>query len=333
MKKLKKLTIIICTVLILLASMEKLQAQTIADFEYPALTADTFWNGSDGTGGFYNGNAWFTNTFTDWGGGFTSWSGFAYSNMQDTVTQNYSNEFSAITAFGYDNSQQYAVVYVSSYDPLPRIRLSGIAPGDTVSGFFVTNSAFGYLTMKNGDGIAKKFGGLSGYDPDWFALAVYGYYNGIKKPDSVVFYMADFRFSNSAQDYLVNNWQWVDLKSLGKVDSLEFNMFSSDTGSFGINTPTYFCMDNLITNHNSLGGIFDSKQPVFSLYPNPAEDFIMFRNNNTLKEVRIFDIHGKIKMSCQTFYSKIDIRGLLQGVYLLEVVENDTVFYSKFVKK
>jgi hypothetical protein len=294
--------------------------------------ADAFWNGSDGSGVFTSGNASFTNKFVDWGGGFTSWSGFSYSNKRDTLTQIYTNEYSAMTALGYNASDKYAVCYVSSYDPLPIIRLNGIAKGDTVDGFFITNSTYAYLTMKNGGGPAKKFGGASGTDADWFALAVYGYKDGIKNSDSVLFYLADFRFSSSAQDYIIKDWQWVDLTSLGALDSLEFNLFSSDTGAFGINNPTYFCMDNLITNNHIYVGVEEHASQIFTIYPNPANDWISIHPFYENTRVRIFDLQGK-ELLLSAKNALMDIRSLSVGVYLLQIENDNSVFYSKFVKK
>ena len=37
----------------------------------------------------------------------------------------------------------------------------------------------------------------------------------------------------------------MDLSSLGLVKTIEFSVASSDTGDYGINTPTYFAMDNI----------------------------------------------------------------------------------------
>jgi len=305
-------------------------AQTIADFENLTIPVDSFWNGSDMMGVFISGNASFENKFVDWGGGITSWSGFAYTNMRDSLTQSYTNEFSAIKAVGYNASNNYAVGYVSAFDPLPRIRLNGIAKGDTVSGFYVTNSTYGYLTMKNGGGIAKKFGGVSGTDPDWFVLVVYGYYDGIKKTDSVSFYLADYRFTDSAQDYLVKEWQWIDLTSLGKVDSLEFNMFSSDTGTYGINNPTYFCLDNLITNHNSSMGIQENIAEKFSLYPNPATDMINILTTKVSKtnEIKILDLSGRIvaQFNNVRLPRSIDISNLTKGVYFIQINSSTNKF-------
>jgi hypothetical protein len=186
--------------------------------------------------------------------------------------------------------------------------------------------------MKHGGGPAKKFGGISGNDPDWFALSVCGYQNGVKVADSVLFYLADFRFASSAQDYIVKTWQWVDLKILGKVDSLTFNMFSSDTGAFGINNPTYFCMDNLITNYDISVGVKENTVQRFSVFPNPAEDWISIMPFHEITRLRLFDLQGK-ELSISNKETVMDIRSLAKGVYLLQIEQDNSVFYSKFVKK
>jgi hypothetical protein len=61
----------------------------------------------------------------------------------------------------------------------------------------------------------------------------------------VHFYLADYRFEDNAEDYIVKTWEWFDLSSLGRADSLMCTLGSSDTGMFGMNTPAYFCVDNL----------------------------------------------------------------------------------------
>jgi len=310
----------------------EIKAQTVSDFEDLSLPVDSFWNGSDFSGFFVDGNARFTNYFVDWGGGLTSWSGFSYSNMRDTITQSYANEFSAITAYGYNSSVNYAVCYVSAYAVLPDIKLNSIADGDTVGGFYVTNTTYGFLTMKNGGGPAKKFGGVTGTDPDWFALVVYGFDNGVKKPDSVMFYLADYRFASSVDDYIVKDWRWVDLTSLGKVDSLTFKMYSSDTGSFGINNPTYFCMDNLTTNYHT-AGIDETTAGNLNVYPNPAGNYISIGNLSPGSQIHIFDCYGKEMKFSGTLNGIIDISWFPGGMYLLNVFDGKTRYCSKFIKE
>ena len=62
------------------------------------------------------------------------------------------------------------------------------------------------------------------------------------------FYLADFRFADNSLDYIVRDWRFVDLSGLGVVSRLEFDLASSDSGAFGINTPAYFAMDSLAAN-------------------------------------------------------------------------------------
>ncbi|HLP20883.1 MAG TPA: DUF4465 domain-containing protein [Chitinophagales bacterium] len=233
----KKFNVLFCLVFF----FSPIFAQTIAGFENPALPADSFWNGSDLTGGFASGNAFFSNDYNV-GGGY--WSGFSYSNKQDVTTSGAGNQYSAITGGGYGGSTTYAVA--NDYGDA-KVRLTNNGAGRSVKGFYVTNATYAYLTMKNGDMFAKKFGGATGTDPDWFRLNVTGWKNGAVKSQKVEFYLADFR-GDSAQDYILNNWAWVDLQPLGNVDSLVFHLESTDTaGGFGMNNPAYFVMDNFET--------------------------------------------------------------------------------------
>lgn len=47
------------------------------------------------------------------------------------------------------------------------------------------------------------------------------------------------------QPGILTEWKRVDLTPLGKVHRLNFNMTSSDGEGMWINTPTYFCMDDI----------------------------------------------------------------------------------------
>lgn len=99
--------------------------------------------------------------------------------------------------------------------------------------------------MRDGEGPAKKFGGVDGSDPDFFQLIVRGTDGQGGYTGAVEFYLADFQDDDNSLDYIVDEWTWVDLSSLGNVAGLEFSFDSSDTGDYGINTPLYFAMDDL----------------------------------------------------------------------------------------
>ncbi len=105
---------------------------------------------------------------------------------------------------------------------------------------WVTNGTYAALSMRDGDAYAKKFG-LG----DWFKLTISATDKaGAATGTPVEFYLADFRTATSPG--IVTEWTQVDLTSLGdKVHKISFALSSSDVGDWGMNTPAYFCLDNL----------------------------------------------------------------------------------------
>ena len=64
---------------------------------------------------------------------------------------------------------------------------------------------------------------------------------------SIDFYLADFRSVDNGDDFIRGDWSSVDLTPLGNnVTKLRFELSSSDNGMFGMNTPAYFAVDNLV---------------------------------------------------------------------------------------
>lgn len=186
---------------------------------------------------FVSGGATFNHSYTEYFPGccHTDW---VYSNMTDTTTAGYTNQHSAITGGGALGSSNYGIAYMGA----PTVTFAGPA---TVSGAYFTNTTYAALSMRDGDSFAKKFGGATGNDADWFKLTIQGRDAANALTGSVDFYLADFRFADNNQDYILNTWAYVDLSSLGTVNSLSFVLDSSDVGQFGMNTPAYFAMDNL----------------------------------------------------------------------------------------
>ena len=235
--------------LLALIAIFSASAQHRSTFDDLGLSPGSYWNGANLSGGFLDGDAYFTNSYdTTYG----DWSGFAYSNVPvnvDTITSganDYYYQYNSAAGAGVYGSAAFGVCYTGSDNAT--IGLKGFATGRQVFGFYVTNSAYDYISMKYGDGFAKKFGGVTGTDPDWFRLTVTGWYQGTPIPDSVNVYLADFRSADTTQHYILNSWKFVNLLSLGYVDSLTFILSSDDTiGGFGMNTPAYFNMDNFMT--------------------------------------------------------------------------------------
>jgi hypothetical protein len=207
-----------------------------------------FYNGSSALPGptdFSSGGASFHNEFTDFGGG-CCWQGFAYSQITDTTTPGFGNQYSAFAGGGAGGSATFAIAFTGG-----AVGGSGVSTVDfgadvLLSGLSVTNTTYAALSMLTGDAFAKKFGGATGDDPDWLRLTITGLDGAGAQIGSVEFYLADFRFSDNGLDYLVDAWTFVDLSSLGAVRGLDFTLASSDTAFGYLNTPSYFALDDLV---------------------------------------------------------------------------------------
>lgn len=186
---------------------------------------------------FSSGNVSFKQTYSDYGSDCCA-SGWTYSNHTDATTPGSTNQYSAYAGSGEGGSANYGVAY--AFGPVE----ATFSTPSTVSGAYFTNTAYAALSMQQGDSFAKKFGGSSGNDPDFFKLTITGY-DGTATKGSVDFYLADFRFADNSKDDIVNSWTFVNLSSLGAVTKLSFALDSSDVGAFGMNTPAYFAMDTL----------------------------------------------------------------------------------------
>ncbi|MDA7978022.1 MAG: DUF4465 domain-containing protein [Pirellulales bacterium] len=236
----------VCIVFTLLGVTEA-RADLLATFEdvsptttYVGPGGGLYWNGSDGSGGFTSGGLDFANNFNST---FGSWDSWAFSNTTDTTTPGFANQYSAFTGGGVNGSAQYGVFF-QPFSNGPTITPAGGGTATFAGGFF-TNTTYAALSLQNGDAFAKKFGGPSGNDPDWFLLTVAGLDSGGGQTGAVELYLADYRFADNSQDFIRDEWTWLDLSSLGEVAALQFSLTSSDVGAFGMNTPAYFALDNL----------------------------------------------------------------------------------------
>jgi len=175
-----------------------------------------------------------THSFTDYGFG----EGFTYTNCTDKTTPGFMN-LSAITAKGV-KTNSYFTVNVGGYGIVAEISFKD-GKAYNAKEVYVTNSTYAYLAIKNhNDGNPTPFVKEWTKD-DKFTLTITGY-NGKEKTASV-----DFLLANGTD--IVDSWQQVDLSKLGKVTKIQFSMSSTDASVYGgvsyMNTPSYFCLDQL----------------------------------------------------------------------------------------
>jgi len=163
------------TLFLLVGITISFQAQTVAHFENFEVQTDEFLNGNDLSGGFESGHIFLPNNFNE---SYQSWLGWAISATTDTQTPGFNNQYSAIAGEGAEGSTAYAVNF--SFGP-NIIRLTEDSRGGKVNGLFLTNSTYAYLSMRDGDAFAKRFGGETGDDPDFFKVTIKKYLEGAIK--------------------------------------------------------------------------------------------------------------------------------------------------------
>ena len=220
-----------------------------AGFDDLALDPESYYNGADGAGGFESGGALFNNYYSEEeydGEKYIYWDSFAYTNTTDTTTLDYkTNQYSAISGSGAGGSTNYGVGYVGFVGNIPNVTF----PKEVrVTNADITNTTISFLVMQQGYYNAKKFGGDSGDDADWFLMTITGKDAEGNVVGTIEFYLADFRPDDNSKDYIIAKWTSVDLSGLGPVKSLEFSLSSSDTDpnpDIGMNTPAFFAIDNI----------------------------------------------------------------------------------------
>jgi hypothetical protein len=202
-------------------------------------------------------------TFSHTGGitsGYNYWDGFTVSNVVDT--NNYGTTSSSSEwidhqwgCMAVSGSANFLVGYWGYYKDdqsgLTTFSESGysnwvkIGDGSTTYGARFVKVAihpWPYYGILYGDGFATPF--TSGGQ---LALKVYGVDSSNKFVGPVTYYFVN---STSQVTDISKKWATVDVSSLGKIKYLMFQMSSSDSGSYGMNTAAYFCLNNIIVSQN-----------------------------------------------------------------------------------
>jgi hypothetical protein len=225
-----------------------------ATFEDLPLPANSYDLGPSTTGNapFTSGGVTFDRVkYIDPDFGYEGYYGFVPSSKVDPTTPGYRNQYAAYAGSGADNSANYTIYYGDDFSPsyynLPTAYIE-LPQGQTASSVQLTNTTYTALSIRNGDGFTRKFGGPSGTLPDYFTVTFTGYTQPAGAGDitgTVNFTLADYRFDNPADDYIVSSWKTLDLSPLGNARSIGLSFYTTVSNDFGPLTPYYVALDNL----------------------------------------------------------------------------------------
>jgi len=299
-------------------------AQTIVNFESLIVPDVGYYNGStdhSGTIGssetftFEEDDANFYVTYTQ-GDGYGFWNAFAYSNQMDKTTQGYTNYSSYANHNSGGGGANGSLNYIFSYGG-DSIMFDNTVDIQNVK---ITNSTYAYLYMTDGSGYTYT-------TDDYFILTINGILNDNTVTGSIDFYLADFTNGNS---YIIDDWTNVDLSSLGNVDGLKFTFSSSDVGTYGINTPLYYCLDNL--QYSNIVSVENTENNNINIYPNPANSTVNISNVHN-RNITINDISGKTVYAKNNCYEneQLNISDFKSGIYFVRIEENNQVFTKKLI--
>jgi len=314
-----KKNLLLTSVLIAIFSFA-LNAQTPFDFESLTIPPSGYWNGSDESGEFGNNEIIF---FNDYNSDWSSWTGFSFA--YDTITSDTQYAAYAESVLGHI----FGIGYVPSdwesgtYDNIPiTCKFTNAVQIQSVD---IANDKKTADVIINGD---AAFGEPAFSDEDYFKIMIEGFYNG-ESQGIVSFFLADYTAGNS---YVSDTWNTVNLNSFGMTDSLKFNLYSTHTGAYGMNTPAYFCLDNI--KYSYPASIKNNLSNSISIFPNPATDIVTVINILNAN-IQVYDISGKFifsKTNCNKT-ENFNLDNLNSGIYFIKIQSEDEIITKKFIKQ
>lgn len=216
-------------------------AAAVATFEDLALQPNSNWHGEISTEPgkdfinttFFSGSYAFTNS--NWEK-IKTWGGFAYANQTGTGYQTlFPDQFNSAVGAGARSSKTYGIAYTLGAKTEVTVTHAEQA---VIPGMYLTNSAWVKEFAKSGVGIVTGQAGLKA--GDYFLLKVTASPSG----KTLEIPLIDYRDSDPREHYLLEDWQWVDLSSLGAVSKLSFSLEGSRKNQAGLVIPAYFCFDD-----------------------------------------------------------------------------------------
>lgn len=242
MKKLNYLLFVLFMGIVVASCSNDDDNTVVTNFENMNVTDHYYTNNSGTLEGYYYHSTFQDNnkllTFDYYVGNWSGagFAGFTYTNSTDTKT---GNSAASICGAGKTGSM-YLATYASDYTP-SRFKINDAA-NYSINGCYISNSVYSYNSMTTNDySPATKFKKGS-----WYKVTATGYAaDGTTKVGNTSIYLANY---TADTDTPSKEWQWFDLSTLKDAVYVRFDVTSSDTGTYGVNTATYFCIDGVTLN-------------------------------------------------------------------------------------
>ncbi|MCL8538216.1 T9SS type A sorting domain-containing protein [Chryseobacterium gallinarum] len=92
-------------------------------------------------------------------------------------------------------------------------------------------------------------------------------------------------------------------------------------------------LDNIkVTEGAMLGTVETNSTSGVGIYPNPASEYVYLKSKSKITHAEIFDSTGR-RMNAQYSGSRIDVRNLQPGTYLIKITSGNETYSQKLIKK
>ena len=114
-----------------------------------------------------------------------------------------------------------------------------------------------------------------------------------------------------------------------------FNMLTNDRIKLPEHDVDHFPL-GIIIKRNLLSEITEITYPKIIIFPNPVNEHLKIKSNIQIKNIRIFDLNGKIIKEYTSFLNKeiieLNTFFLDAGIYYIQLVTPKTIYHEKFIK-
>lgn len=134
---------------------------------------------------------------------------------------------------GHNGSDNFGICFVGTSNDSSASLTFADGKARTIDHMYIAVTAYTLNSLKYGDGFSQPAG------PDgWFAVTATGFDADDKQTGEVTIFLCK-------DGKIVDGWNRWDLSPLGEVVRAGFSCSGSDTGAWGLNTPSYFAFDDV----------------------------------------------------------------------------------------
>ncbi len=300
------------------------EEMAVATFDDLPLEDESAWPGDklvEDPGAYdalFSGSFHFTNSYMP---EYNYWCGYSFANEKATTFDGLQHQHRNVVGGGAEETANYGVTFMDYADT--RIYVTHAEEGLVVPGMYVTNSAYLVNSALNGDGFCPKF---THDDKDYYKLVIQGLNEENEVIGKVEVMLIDF---SEEEPYILSEWKYVDLTSLGKVHRLRLDRESTKQAY----APAYACIDQVGAKNPGAG--IEAPAVASGIRLTAAADGILsVVGADGSWRIEIYSTDGVARASYNGHgATTVSTAALAAGLYIARVVSEDGEATLRFVRR